>query len=900
MRFIQVDGSSLQSDILRIHNELKADINTIFVYTGSKTLYDYINDLHNRGKGVTNEELYTFKCCYEKTDLQISYKSNGTKLAISTMSGLINALDGKNCKIVVLNDNREHLAFIVQQLIYIGYPIESVDILLKKEEKDAAKTQCFMREINRLLQTCDSAYKKLTALKKIADAEAEDSTKAERIKDIEESIATCEEIQKQLKKASDVELKLAVAASKKAGKSVIVNCFIGEEIAPTSTELATPNNCIYKRSEGEKYTLQLEGENDQQFFDDSNAIYETIDGYFRDAQNNSNNAFKLPDMTIHYPTNANNFASYTIYDTAGPDAAGTKHADAAYEAMQKCDVAIFAIDYAKYLTDTEEKYLSEVKEMFTRHQKFHSLIFALNKVDVRYTDAKATKSIIMSVDFIRTRLANIDEAYRDCIIFPTCSLEYFYAIEAERKNVSELNDKISRRDLEDLADERRDVECLDWLYRHSRALYYNHGIKEFSYDVFKKDSGIPALMNHVSYVAQSKARDEIVNSVTHNIDTQKTRLRKIFDHIHNIEALIMADDEKITRIKKIIQEYHEASKRIFSSKITSFDMESFPNSGKKSLISEGKNLKEIPEDREKAIIDDIDAPALADVFYANLVGTIWTAINKYDKITGHEIDTLITDTDLRRIINQMIKGRISIATADALAVASKIKAELETIYKHRLDVFNKENDRCRELLSKEEVSITLPSLPAFSFATPLSQPNDVQLHLEHLNLSLYKKLNSIFTKKFNLWKWITGADAKDYNYRLNGDIDRKKFQETCDETIKGDIIAFFLVNGLATTCCHEVVKAAINRYLSPMLTEIKTAFDITTSVYLECVDRFAAAVDDREVYLKNIHALTNRKNTITKIHEATDAFMAVWEEIIHSVDAVDSDAETAAPELLPV
>ena len=45
-----------------------------------------------------------------------------------------------------------------------------------------------------------------------------------------------------------VELKFAVAASKKAGKSVIVNCFLGEEIAPTSTELATPNNCFYKKS----------------------------------------------------------------------------------------------------------------------------------------------------------------------------------------------------------------------------------------------------------------------------------------------------------------------------------------------------------------------------------------------------------------------------------------------------------------------------------------------------------------------------------------------------------------------------------------------------------------------------------------------------------------------------
>ena len=67
------------------------------------------------------------------------------------MSSLINELDGKNsCKIVVETNDRVQLAFIVQQLIFIEYPLEKVDIILKKEEKDAAKTKRFMEEVDKV------------------------------------------------------------------------------------------------------------------------------------------------------------------------------------------------------------------------------------------------------------------------------------------------------------------------------------------------------------------------------------------------------------------------------------------------------------------------------------------------------------------------------------------------------------------------------------------------------------------------------------------------------------------------------------------------------------------------------------------------------------------------------
>ena len=443
MKYKELFGNSIKDDVCVIKTDLGDDPNTVFVYSGSDTLYDYIDALYDRGRGLDAEYLYKFKVCYEKKDLSVSYSARNGKRSrkITSMSSLVNELDGKDmCRIVVESNDRVQLAFIVQQLIFIEYPLEKVDILLRKEERDADKTKRFMKNVNELLDGCEVAVTKLLDLRHKIEKEIDKNnpTKAKRLKDIDDALDSCTSIKAQIHKAIDVELKFAVAASKKAGKSVIVNCFLGEQIAPTSTELATPNNCIYKKSPDNMYHLRLEG-GVQQEFNTREDIYDVINEHFRTAQNNREQGFALPDMHIGYVTEENNFSSYTIYDTAGPDAAGTTHEEAAKRAMQKCDVAVFAIDYSKYLTTSEEEYLRKVKETFTANGKFHSLIFALNKIDVRYTDTQSPKSFVLSVDFLKTRLTNIDEAYKDCIIFPTCSLEYFNAIEAEKAGVTELN-----------------------------------------------------------------------------------------------------------------------------------------------------------------------------------------------------------------------------------------------------------------------------------------------------------------------------------------------------------------------------------------------------------------------------------------------------------------------------
>ena len=149
MKYIELSGSSIKEDIQGIKRAIDENSDIIFIYSGTDTLYDYITALNNKGKGLDAAYLYKFKICYENKNLKISYsKKNEYRKEITSISGLINELDGtSNCRIVIETNDRVQLAFIVQQLIFLEYPLDKIDILLRKEEHDADKTKRFMKNV---------------------------------------------------------------------------------------------------------------------------------------------------------------------------------------------------------------------------------------------------------------------------------------------------------------------------------------------------------------------------------------------------------------------------------------------------------------------------------------------------------------------------------------------------------------------------------------------------------------------------------------------------------------------------------------------------------------------------------------------------------------------------------
>ena len=108
-----------------IEEKIKNGNDTIFILKHPNTrLNTYIDKLHDNA-GLDENSLFKLKICYEKENMDLSYSEGNTiNEKITSMSHLIKKLDAKNsCKIVVNDDKRITLADVVQQLIYISYPL---------------------------------------------------------------------------------------------------------------------------------------------------------------------------------------------------------------------------------------------------------------------------------------------------------------------------------------------------------------------------------------------------------------------------------------------------------------------------------------------------------------------------------------------------------------------------------------------------------------------------------------------------------------------------------------------------------------------------------------------------------------------------------------------------------
>ena len=112
-------------------------------------------------------------------------------------------------KIVVNDDKRITLADVVQQLIYISYPLQKVNIMLKKEEKDAEKVKAFMEHIDELQKSVDNSINNTNNI-------IVNNLKHQTIKD--DMIKQLNDIKTAIMNTKSKELKIAVAASKKNRK----------------------------------------------------------------------------------------------------------------------------------------------------------------------------------------------------------------------------------------------------------------------------------------------------------------------------------------------------------------------------------------------------------------------------------------------------------------------------------------------------------------------------------------------------------------------------------------------------------------------------------------------------------------------------------------------------------
>lgn len=812
---------------------------------------------------------------------------------------------GRRASLVFENNDRALLANVLQQLIYIDYPITKLNLMLRSEFGQIARTQKFMDRLDELAHAVDHA---LNELKNSKDQLA-DEERVEDLATVCDAIETYENIGKKIAKARDVEMKIAVAASKKTGKSVIVNCMLAQQLAPTSLEMATPNTCIYRKSEDDKFHINILEKGKGEIIiktpigkpcSTREEVFEIIKTEFRKAQDDSENHFKIPDMEIAYVSERGNFDSYTIFDTPGPDAAGTSHREAADVALKKCDAAIFAIDYSKYLTETEESYLKKIKKNFAEQQKFHSLLFDINKMDLALGDTGDSQSRLKSIDFIRNRLNDIDEAYKDCVIFATSAQDYFYTCELENYARKDARlQKLLRDDADwstdlqkikkEIKDENGDeklVHLLSNLQTEATRIEDLLGFSPVNLQKMRQYSGIPQLLAYARYVMQSKARDEIVNSITYSIAQQSEKLRSIIDKSSNIRALMGKSQAEIEKIGKILHEYRAEVENILQSKLTekdkkvvegNFGTNSFFRS---SLAKQEKEGKTFPLKIDSAL-SEIKRSIEADYNERGIFREIWEGFSKeqrthlerlQDKIVAQE-DLIIPENTRKKIVQNVLEKHRDEPIPTARKNIEDVRKCLTFVLGGRQVRVKQCTEQCKRELEKD-CELIFPQMPTWEVSIPdVSLPEmkkDFLLKTTQVEFN-FDTLSGL-RQWFRNW-WDDKPGRKEFKVP-------EMSQATIREKVEGlrDALEKALEDADVPVYFRKLYESLGNN-VQEAGKKIISEFQNMNAACKKNIEIFASVIDDRETFAEKVRNYEQKLEVCSQVENASAAFLNIWNSL---------------------
>ena len=897
---VVLSGTDYESDKELIESEVKN--RKIFVLHNQDIKLNLYLDYMFTEFNVKNSDLCKLKICrqFEFERESVSVSIDGKTNYVSSVLSLLQMMDpNKKAVITIENDNRTLLAEIMQQLVYIEYSISDFEIRLRKEVRDAERTDIFTKNIDEILQQITIADEN------IYNMEADDNLKeiVERIGELYSNI------KKQVEKAKSIEMKIAVAASKKTGKSVIANCMFGMELAPTSLEMATPNTCIYRKSKDDKFRVIVGS--DVKEFKDKYSIRKYIGDEFRKAQNDTSSKFAIEDMIIEYPTNKNNFESYTIYDTPGPDAAGTDHFKSTEKAMDECDVAIFAIDFSKYLTSSEEEFLKKVKEIFETKGKFHTLIFCLNKIDMMFQDKEA-KSKIKIIEFIRNRLKDIDSKYSDCVIFATSALDYFNVIEIEEKEKdNEALRGISTADLRDMDDffERvNDDEIttiLTGIDKEATNLRRQLGYKEITANTVKDFSGIPQLLSYVSYIAKNKARGEIVNSITYDISRAMGKIREELKYRDFLEQYMQANEDKKAKIKEILAEYEIQFQKIAKSSVLTEDDKDYIDSKKSNGFLYGI-IKEIDKKREMGNQLDKSDIELREIFTEINVGarisnhdkdhftdeTIArlrdTFLKKYDEhiksngglegkiVSADALD--ITGSDIEKAFKFMASRYMEVERSQRMSLLINCISDIRDMLANRFEILQEKREQCKNALERNDIKFDFMSIPVFAPAFDIKQVDEINARLSaETNFNIGANVEKDKLWKIHQWWrniWSGESDKREMKVTLHFKnnmlkaLDSNDLKKTIYNIIDHDLVPVLDDN-------LEKLRVNVNKAANSIMNQFKDINDINSAEISESIKKIDETEDLEAMNLK----LAIEKQSVDKIAELSVGFLQIWDMV---------------------
>lgn len=282
-------------------------------------------------------------------------------------------------------------------------------------------------------------------------------------------------------------IKFTLIGTKKAGKSMLINCLLGDEYSVTSLELPTPNQITYSMNQESK---DISLEYDKQIIKFPN-VAKLKEFMKREFQKANRAAVSLPTMHIKIAAFPEEMENFEVIDTPGPNfAAAYEHAQITYDSIEHADACIFVINYSSHLTHDEVELFDRVYQYFAKQDRLSSIIIAINQLDERYA-SEVDKASNRIIDYIKNKLNAL--GYENILVVGISALLYFNLIKAEK--IAEKNKlTLSRNSLQHLKQQYRRnpsiMSCLTFIDYSLENLEDFHGIKKPSVDMLYDASGI--------------------------------------------------------------------------------------------------------------------------------------------------------------------------------------------------------------------------------------------------------------------------------------------------------------------------------------------------------------------------------------------------------------------------
>lgn len=561
MNLVKLNGIEKEKDL--IIEVLEETPNTLFFLDSKKEIFDFLDEL-----GLDGYYQYIFKIGREvklppksviksKSEKRILYKD------ITTLSSALHHIEESNIsdyKLVLDTEEKlptekekEILSEIIQQLIYLDIDLE---VLLHKEEHQKMAIEIFLNQLPKLNETVKKSISKIS---KIHSNDATNKLKLEIIDELSK-------IEGNLEKASNKKFSIALLAPRRTGKSMVINCFLGKEYAPTTGELPTPTNCVYEVSPDNK--LRVIQENKAKEFATVKDLRNYLFKLFTDAKTSYEKGFSIPEVTIQYIPENNFLRNYTIIDTPGPNIAGAlMHKEFAKKWIKEADVVLYVFEYMHERDSHAVNYFNEIKTYFEKYDKFYSLITIDNKLDLIYAN-RDNPSIIRTLSILRYFLKDLN--FKSFAMLGTSALQYFNSVEIlDIPECKDLNKKESTEFKEQLSQARKayrgkyeQMSIINYVRDQVEKLEDFHQIDNPTLKTLKKHSGIERLVKFTKYIATEKAGLEVFRAIMRGIDDQYSLLKSKYiilqfkDLEKEKEVIAIAIKDLIDKLDEIKKEIH--------------------------------------------------------------------------------------------------------------------------------------------------------------------------------------------------------------------------------------------------------------------------------------------------------------------------------------------------------